>query len=165
MCFTETWLHQDILDNNISISGFQTVQADWDCTKNSKHKGGELAIQQTLVWPLTADFSLFLTGHQGLQVISNCFSLKFCFLFETETLLNIVRYIKWHASCDCNHLTFFLGVTSLASRNICNYCNPKHGLIPNLPKQFLEPKLPNLQQFNNADRVLKRLFRHASYRW
>ena len=50
MCFMETWLHQDILDNNVSISGFQTVRADWDCTESGKHKGGELAVLVNNRW-------------------------------------------------------------------------------------------------------------------
>ena len=28
MCFTETWLQQDILDDKVSISGFQNVGGD-----------------------------------------------------------------------------------------------------------------------------------------
>ncbi|KAI4894307.1 hypothetical protein NFI96_005585 [Prochilodus magdalenae] len=34
MCFSETWLHQDIPDDNVSITGFQTVRADRDCTES-----------------------------------------------------------------------------------------------------------------------------------
>ena len=34
MCFMETWLNQDIPNDNISISGFQTVQVDRDHTVN-----------------------------------------------------------------------------------------------------------------------------------
>ncbi|KAI4885338.1 hypothetical protein NFI96_001847 [Prochilodus magdalenae] len=34
MCFLETWLHQDIPDDNVSITGFQTVRADRDCTES-----------------------------------------------------------------------------------------------------------------------------------
>ena len=41
--FMETWLHQDIPDDNISISGLQTVQADQDHTKSGKHEGGRFA--------------------------------------------------------------------------------------------------------------------------
>lgn len=41
MCFMETWLHQDIPDDNISISGFQTVRANRDCTGSGKQKGGD----------------------------------------------------------------------------------------------------------------------------
>ncbi len=44
MCFTETWLHQDIPDHNVSIGGFQTVRADRDCNGSGKLKGGGLAV-------------------------------------------------------------------------------------------------------------------------
>ncbi|XP_049435499.1 uncharacterized protein LOC125890744 [Epinephelus fuscoguttatus] len=50
MCFTETWLHQDIPDNNVSISGFQTVRADRDCTESGKRKGGGLAVLVNNRW-------------------------------------------------------------------------------------------------------------------
>ncbi|KAL6470590.1 hypothetical protein MHYP_G00217090 [Metynnis hypsauchen] len=33
MCFSETWLHQDIPDDNVSIDGVQTIWADWGCTE------------------------------------------------------------------------------------------------------------------------------------
>ncbi|KAI4897881.1 hypothetical protein NFI96_029587, partial [Prochilodus magdalenae] len=44
MCFSETWLHRDIPDDNVSITGFQTVRADRDCTESGKRKGGGLAV-------------------------------------------------------------------------------------------------------------------------
>ncbi|XP_049927755.1 uncharacterized protein LOC126407114 [Epinephelus moara] len=50
MCFNETWLHQDIPDNNVSISGFQTVRADRDCTESGKRKGGGLAVLVNNRW-------------------------------------------------------------------------------------------------------------------
>ncbi|XP_072139306.1 juxtaposed with another zinc finger protein 1b isoform X2 [Mobula birostris] len=34
MCFTETWLHEDIPDQNLSTDGFQTVRADRKCTES-----------------------------------------------------------------------------------------------------------------------------------
>ena len=40
MCFTETWLHRDITDQNLSVDGFHTVRADRDCTVSGKQKGG-----------------------------------------------------------------------------------------------------------------------------
>lgn len=36
LCFTETWLNLDIPNANVSIKGYQTVQADRNCTKNIK---------------------------------------------------------------------------------------------------------------------------------
>ncbi|KAI4905891.1 hypothetical protein NFI96_014096 [Prochilodus magdalenae] len=50
MCFSETWLHQDIPDDNVSITGFQTVRADRDCTESGKHKGGGLAVLVNNCW-------------------------------------------------------------------------------------------------------------------
>ena len=44
MCFTETWLHRDITDQNVSVEGFHTVRADRDCTESGKWKGGGLAV-------------------------------------------------------------------------------------------------------------------------
>ncbi|KAJ8402059.1 hypothetical protein AAFF_G00372940 [Aldrovandia affinis] len=34
MCFTESWLHKDIPDNNVSVGGFQTVRGDRDCIES-----------------------------------------------------------------------------------------------------------------------------------
>ncbi|KAJ8390513.1 hypothetical protein AAFF_G00103100 [Aldrovandia affinis] len=34
MCFTESWLHKDIPDNNVSVDGFQTVRGDRDCIES-----------------------------------------------------------------------------------------------------------------------------------
>lgn len=39
--WSESWLHGD---NNVSVEGFQMVQADRDCTESSKRKGGRLAV-------------------------------------------------------------------------------------------------------------------------
>ncbi|KAI4894740.1 hypothetical protein NFI96_006104 [Prochilodus magdalenae] len=50
MCFSETWLHQDIPDDNVSITGFQTVRADRDCTESGKRKGGGLAVLVNNRW-------------------------------------------------------------------------------------------------------------------
>ena len=50
MCFTETWLHQDIPDNNVSICGFQTVQANRDRAESGKRKGGGLAVLVNNCW-------------------------------------------------------------------------------------------------------------------
>ncbi len=44
MCFMGTWLHQDILDHNVSVEGFLMVQADRDCNESGKRKGEGLAI-------------------------------------------------------------------------------------------------------------------------
>ncbi len=50
MCFTETWLHQDIPNDNVSIDGFQTVRADRDSTGSGKRKGGGLAVLVNNKW-------------------------------------------------------------------------------------------------------------------
>ncbi|KAI4883080.1 hypothetical protein NFI96_000510 [Prochilodus magdalenae] len=53
MCFSETWLHQDIPDDNVSITGFQgggVVRADRDCTESGKRKGGGLAVLVNNRW-------------------------------------------------------------------------------------------------------------------
>lgn len=43
MCFTESWINQDIPDDNASVEGFHTVRADMDSTTSGKQEGGELA--------------------------------------------------------------------------------------------------------------------------
>ena len=40
MCFTKTWLHRDIVDQNVAVDGFHTVRADQDCTESGKWEGG-----------------------------------------------------------------------------------------------------------------------------
>lgn len=44
LCFTETWLHQDVPDNNIALAGFETIRADPDFAACGKQKGGGLAV-------------------------------------------------------------------------------------------------------------------------
>ena len=44
MIFSESWLHTDVPDHNVSTEGFHTVWADRDCTKSGKRKGGGLAL-------------------------------------------------------------------------------------------------------------------------
>ncbi|XP_019223006.1 uncharacterized protein LOC109205037 [Oreochromis niloticus] len=44
MCFTESWMHQDIPDENASVEGFHTVRADRDSIASGKRKGGGLAV-------------------------------------------------------------------------------------------------------------------------
>ncbi len=50
MCFMGTWLHQDILDHNVSVEGFLMVQADRDCNESGKRKGEGLAILVNNRW-------------------------------------------------------------------------------------------------------------------
>ncbi|CAN9505300.1 unnamed protein product [Ophioblennius macclurei] len=50
MCFTETWLHSDIPNDNVTIAGFQTAQADRDCITSSKKKGGRRAVLVNTRW-------------------------------------------------------------------------------------------------------------------
>ena len=50
MCFTEMWLHEDILDSNITVDGFQTVLADRSHRESGKGKGGGLAILINNKW-------------------------------------------------------------------------------------------------------------------
>ncbi|XP_025758196.1 uncharacterized protein LOC112843545 [Oreochromis niloticus] len=44
MCFTESWMHQNIPDDNASMEGFHTVRADRDSITSGKRKGGGLAV-------------------------------------------------------------------------------------------------------------------------
>lgn len=39
LCFSESWLHADIPDANVSIPGFQTVRADRNAELSGKKKG------------------------------------------------------------------------------------------------------------------------------
>ena len=50
MCFTETWLHRDITDQNVSMDGFYTVWANLDGTESAKWKGGGLAVPVNSRW-------------------------------------------------------------------------------------------------------------------
>ena len=50
MCFTDTWLHEQIPDSNVTIPGFQTVRADRDTAATGKKKGGGLAVLVNNRW-------------------------------------------------------------------------------------------------------------------
>ena len=50
LCFTETWLHEDIPDVNVTVDGFQTVRADRNHRESGKRKGGGLAILINNKW-------------------------------------------------------------------------------------------------------------------
>ena len=50
MIFTESWLHTDTPDHNVSTEGFHTVRADRDCTTSGKRKGGGLAVYVNNRW-------------------------------------------------------------------------------------------------------------------
>ena len=50
MCFTETWLHEQIPDSNATIPGFHTVRADRDTAASGKKKGGGLAVLVNNRW-------------------------------------------------------------------------------------------------------------------
>ncbi|CAJ1081508.1 uncharacterized protein LOC121656906 [Xyrichtys novacula] len=50
MCFTETWLHEQIPDSNVTIPGFQTVRADRDTAATGKKKGGGVAVLVNNRW-------------------------------------------------------------------------------------------------------------------
>ena len=50
MCLGGTWLHQDLPDHNVFISGLQTVQADRDHTESGQGKGGRLAVLVNNCW-------------------------------------------------------------------------------------------------------------------
>jgi len=38
MCFTETWLHDNVPDTVVNLAGFQLVRADRSCNKSGKKK-------------------------------------------------------------------------------------------------------------------------------
>lgn len=42
MCFTETWLYEQIPDANVTIPGFHMIRADRDLIASGKRKGGGL---------------------------------------------------------------------------------------------------------------------------
>ena len=44
MCFTETWLTDNVPDANVELSGFTIVRADRDPKLSGKRKGGGLAL-------------------------------------------------------------------------------------------------------------------------
>ncbi|KAK0132030.1 hypothetical protein N1851_033180 [Merluccius polli] len=50
LCFTETWLHEQIPDSYVTVPGFQTVRANKDTTTTGKKKGGGLAVLVNNRW-------------------------------------------------------------------------------------------------------------------
>ena len=44
MCFTETWLHENVPDSCVNVPGFSTVRADRDAKAIGKNKGGGLML-------------------------------------------------------------------------------------------------------------------------
>ena len=50
MIFSESWLHMDVPDHNVSTEGFHTVRADRACTKSGKRKGGGIAVYVNNRW-------------------------------------------------------------------------------------------------------------------
>ncbi|XP_062910310.1 uncharacterized protein LOC134349633 [Mobula hypostoma] len=64
MCFTETWLHEDIPDQNFYMEGFQTVRADRKCTDSSKRKG----VGGLLFWLTTDDAILVILRSRNVFV-------------------------------------------------------------------------------------------------
>ncbi|XP_042070768.1 voltage-dependent N-type calcium channel subunit alpha-1B [Haplochromis burtoni] len=58
MCFTESWLHQDIPDENASVEGFHTVRADRDSIASGKRKGGGLAVLVNNRWCNPANITI-----------------------------------------------------------------------------------------------------------
>ena len=49
-CFSETWLHSHITDNNVEVPGYGLVWGDRDCYKSQKKKGGGLALNVSERW-------------------------------------------------------------------------------------------------------------------
>ncbi|KAK0131578.1 hypothetical protein N1851_033754 [Merluccius polli] len=50
MCFTETWLQENIPDANTTMNGFMTVRADRDHRLSGKKRGGGLALLVNIRW-------------------------------------------------------------------------------------------------------------------
>lgn len=85
MCFTETWLHSDIPDHNVSIDGFQIVRADRDCTKIGKRKGclvnnrwcnpGHITIKQRICSPDTELLAVGLWTYYLPREISHAIAI------------------------------------------------------------------------------------------
>lgn len=44
LCFTETWLNQNILDSSMDLPGFTLIWSDRDAQASAKKKGGGLAL-------------------------------------------------------------------------------------------------------------------------
>lgn len=57
MCFTESWIHQDIPDDNTSLEGFHIVRTDRVSAVSGKQKGGELALLVNNRWCKLAHIS------------------------------------------------------------------------------------------------------------
>ena len=50
MCFTETWLNDNILDSSMSLAGFQLARGDRSCSESGKKKGGGVAVYVNNKW-------------------------------------------------------------------------------------------------------------------
>jgi len=50
MCFTETWLHDNVPDTIVSLAGFQLVWADRSFNESGKKKVGGVAIYVNNRW-------------------------------------------------------------------------------------------------------------------
>ena len=44
VCFTETWLRDNIPDSTVNLAGFHCVRADRSCREGGKRAGGGVAI-------------------------------------------------------------------------------------------------------------------------
>jgi len=50
LCFTETWLHDNVPDTVVNLAGFHLVRADRSCNESGKKKGGGVAIYVNNRW-------------------------------------------------------------------------------------------------------------------
>lgn len=50
LCLTETWLHEDTPNSNVTVDGFLTVRADRTHRESGRRKGGGLAILVNNKW-------------------------------------------------------------------------------------------------------------------
>ena len=50
MCFSESWLNDDIADSCVEIAGFTTVRADRDARTCGKNNGGGLILYVNNRW-------------------------------------------------------------------------------------------------------------------
>ena len=131
MCFTETWLNQNISDSSVDLPGFTLIRADRDANTSGKKKDGGLALFVNQRWCSPAhinvkermccpDFELLAVGMRPYYVPR-----------EFSHIITIVVYIPPKATAEVS-------------------CEVLHDLVAKIQTKHPEAFLIRSGDFNNV---------------
>ena len=143
MCFTETWLHENIPDCSVSVHGFKTLRADRSQQLSGKLRGGGIAVLVNQRWchpgHVTIKEKICTRDIELLAVSLRPYYLPREFTCVILVAVYIVPGTAPDAACDV--------ISSVIARLQTQYPNSVITISGDFNNVSLSAALPTFQQF------------------